>query len=253
MIAQLVQDLLHLERRRDGLDQHRRPDGAPRQAERVLRQVEGVVPEPGLEVAFHLGQVEVRALALGELPSRAVEEVQREIEQAARDALPVDEHVLLLQMPAGRPDHDRGELVVRREPVVLAVGAGEVDGETMLSQSGVFASSKSASHTLAPEFMALIVIFLSVGPVISTLRSTRPAAGDATRQPRSALICAVSGRKSSVAPAIRSCCLAPRAASSSVLLGPSSRCSNAIRSRACGVRISSYRSRTGPLTWIPSP
>src|ERR1700744_2494649 len=41
----------------------------------------------------------------------------------------------------------------------------------MLSHSGVLASSKSASHTLAPEFSALIVIFLSVGPVISTRRS----------------------------------------------------------------------------------
>ena len=29
----------------------------------------------------------------------------------------------------------------------------------MLSHSGVFASSKSASHTLAPEFRALMVIF----------------------------------------------------------------------------------------------
>ena len=74
----------------------------------------------------------------------------------------------------------------------------------MLSQSGVLASSKSASHTLAPEFSALIVIFLSVGPVISTLRSTSPGAGGATRQLWSALTCAVSARKSSVAPALRS-------------------------------------------------
>ena len=36
----------------------------------------------------------------------------------------------------------------------------------MFSHSGVLASSKSASHTLAPEFRALIVILRSVGPVI---------------------------------------------------------------------------------------
>src|ERR1035438_157235 len=53
----------------------------------------------------------------------------------------------------------------------------------MLSHSGVLASSKSASHTLAPEFRALIVIFLSVGPVISTRRSTRPGAGAAPPPP----------------------------------------------------------------------
>ena len=57
----------------------------------------------------------------------------------------------------------------------------------MLSHSGVFASSKSASHTLAPELSALIVIFLSVGPVISTRRSASPGAGDATCQERSSL------------------------------------------------------------------
>jgi hypothetical protein len=70
----------------------------------------------------------------------------------------------------------------------------------MLSQSGVLASSKSASQTFAPELRALMVIFLSVGPVISTRRSTRPGAGAATRQLASSRISAVSGRKSSIAP-----------------------------------------------------
>ncbi len=56
-----------------------------------------------------------------------MEEVHREVEQAARDALAVDEHVLFLQMPAAWPDHDRGERLVWGEPVILAVGAGEVD------------------------------------------------------------------------------------------------------------------------------
>ena len=51
-----------------------------------------------------------------------------------------------------------------------------------LRQDGVEESSMSASHTLAPEFSALMVIFLSTGPVISTRRSVRPGAGGATRQ-----------------------------------------------------------------------
>ena len=84
-----------------------------------------------------------------------------------------------------------------------------------LSQSGVFASSRSASHTLAPEFSALIVIFRSVGPVISTRRSTSPGAGAATRQAGSSRIWRVSGRKSSVPPADSSTCRVSRAASSS--------------------------------------
>ena len=60
MLAQLVEDLVHLERREDRLDQHRRPDRAARQPERVLGEREDVVPEPRLEVALHLRQVEVR-------------------------------------------------------------------------------------------------------------------------------------------------------------------------------------------------
>jgi hypothetical protein len=93
----------------------------------------------------------------------------------------------------------------------------------MFSQSGVFASSKSASHTFAPELSALMVIFRSVGPVISTRRSTRPGAGDATRQAGSSLIWRVPGRKSRVPPAEISTCRVSRAASSSARRGPSSR------------------------------
>ena len=40
---------------------------------------------------------------------------------------------------------------------------------------GEFASSKSAMKTLAPELSALITIFASTGPVISTRRSWRSA------------------------------------------------------------------------------
>jgi hypothetical protein len=110
---------------------------------------------------------------------------------------------------------------------------------TMLSHSGVFASSKSASHTLAPELSALIVIFLSVGPVISTRRSTSPGAGGATRQDGSALMSLVSSRKSSMPPADSSSWRRARAARSPARRGPSSRCSLAIRASAPGVRISS--------------
>src|SRR5579863_5228388 len=117
----------------------------------------------------------------------------------------------------------------------------------MLSHSGVFASSKSASHTLAPEFSALIVILRSVGPVISTRRSTSPGAGAATRQSGSSRTAAVSERKSSIAPRDSSIWRRWRARSSSDRRGPSSACRAAMSSMACGVRISSYRSPYGPV------
>src|SRR3546814_6809884 len=45
MIAQFVQDLVHLESGEDRLDQHRRLDGAALDAELVLGMVEDIVPE----------------------------------------------------------------------------------------------------------------------------------------------------------------------------------------------------------------
>ena len=64
VVAEFVEDLVHLERGRDGLDQDGGADGALRDAEVVLGEDEDLVPEPGLEVALHLGQVVVRALAV---------------------------------------------------------------------------------------------------------------------------------------------------------------------------------------------
>ena len=66
---------------------------------------------------------------------------------------------------------------------------------------GVFESSKSASQTFAPEFNALIVIFRSVGPVISTRRSFNPGPAGATFQLFSSRIDCVEARKSKSSPA----------------------------------------------------
>ena len=128
MVPQLVEDLLHLECRRDRLDQHRGPDRTPVDAERVLRQVERVVPQPRLEVALVLGQVEVGSLALVQLPLRAGRHVKAEVDQAARGARAVNENVLFVQVPAARADHDRGQFAVRLQRVFLAFCAGVVNG-----------------------------------------------------------------------------------------------------------------------------
>jgi hypothetical protein len=61
VFAKLVEDLVHLERGEYRLDQDRSLDGAPRYTQLVLGRLEDVVPEPRLEVALHLRQVEVRA------------------------------------------------------------------------------------------------------------------------------------------------------------------------------------------------
>ena len=73
----------------------------------------------------------------------------------------------------------------------------------MFSQVGLVESSKSASQTLAPEFIALQVIFGSVGPVISTLRSSRPGPGPATNQLASSRIWLVDFRNVGLRPFVK--------------------------------------------------
>jgi len=70
---------------------------------------------------------------------------------------------------------------------------------TQFAHVGEFASSKSARKTLAPELRALMTIFRSTGPVISTRRSSSPGGIGATFHSR-VRISSVSGRKSGRTP-----------------------------------------------------
>src|SRR4029078_519441 len=99
------QDLVHLERRDDGLDQHRRADRAAWEPNRVLRVVEHGVPEPGLEMALELGQIEVGAAALTPELMAVVVEVEPEVEQRGRHRPPVHPYMRLVQVPAAGPKH----------------------------------------------------------------------------------------------------------------------------------------------------
>ena len=112
MLAQLPEDLVHLERGEDGLDQHCRLDRPLRQAELVLRRHEHLVPEARLEMALDLGQVEVGTGAAREQLLGVVEHEEREVEQAAVDSAAVDRHVLLVEVPAARADLQGRDLVV---------------------------------------------------------------------------------------------------------------------------------------------
>ena len=125
MLAQFVEDLVHLERREQGLDQHRRPNRAPRHAELALRHHEHVVPQPRFEVAFEFRQVEIRPAAAGEQFLRVVEEIEREVEDATGNRLAVDQNMFLGQVPASRTHEEDGGLFV--QPVGLAFRRRVVD------------------------------------------------------------------------------------------------------------------------------
>ena len=123
--AQLVEDLLHLERGRQRLDEHRRLDRARVEAELALDEREDLGPQPRLEVGLHLGQVEERARALVEQAPGVAHEVEPGVDEGARDRLAVDAHVLLDQVPAARAHEQRRDLVA--ELVLAPVVAGELD------------------------------------------------------------------------------------------------------------------------------
>ena len=121
----------------------------------------------------------------------------------------------------------------------------------LLSQRGVFASSKSAMKTFAPELSALTIILRSTGPVISTRRSWMSARTGAQVQSASRTA-RVSGRKSGSLPASNSACRRARRASSSFRRGPNARCSFAAKATASGVRISAYSGVMRPLIAMPA-
>lgn len=230
VLAQLIDDLVHLKRGQDRLDQHRSADGAAGEANVVLGEVEGVVPEARLEVRLHLGEVEVRTKALLNCLARIVEEVQAKVEEGAGNRLAIDSDVLLVEVPAARAHDESRQGAVGSQLVffgallevdLAAVGVVEVDlavnhvvpcwGAGVCSQGIVgqygrgyliqgcilfHSPSKSAMYVQTSEFNAFTTILRSVGPVISTRRSTSPGAGGAPFQVGFSRMCLVSGRKS---------------------------------------------------------
>src|SRR5215217_4159689 len=105
-----------------------------------------------------------------------------------------------------------------------------------LVHGGERASSKSAMKTLAPELSALIIIFRSTGPVISTRRSFKSAGVGATCQLRSR-ISRVSSRKLGSSPPRRHRWTSRRRWSSAWRRGPKCRPSSSTKSSDSGVMI----------------
>ena len=224
---------------------------------------EDVVPQPRLEVRLHLRQVEVgpaaaRRAARGRCgrsagrsrPGPRPRDGRRPVRCASSKC-----------QPRGRA-RITGVLAGSASGVLLALGRGERDAcrrtascrvtwpPTTLRQCGVLASSRSASHTRAPELRALIAIFGSVGPVISTRRSRRSAGAGATVQSDSRTS-AVSGRKSSRPVRAISSRRLRRAASSSSRRSSKRASRSATKASASGVSTSSDLGTGGADTSRP--
>ena len=116
--AQRMQDLVHLERRRQRLDQHGDLDLPGREAQRLLEVIEHVVPQLRLFHRLQLGQVEIRSAVLRSEHVRIVESEQAQVEQAGRHRRAVDQHMFLVEVPAARAHHQHCLLRERLERVV---------------------------------------------------------------------------------------------------------------------------------------
>ena len=121
VVPKLVEDLVHLEGGEDGLDEDRGPDRALRDPEPVLGPDEDVIPQPGLEMGLQLGQVEVGAGAAVDGGPAPMEQIEPEVEERSRHRLLVHQEVLLLEMPAAGPHHERRHLVRQRIALLLAL------------------------------------------------------------------------------------------------------------------------------------
>ncbi len=225
VVAQLVEDLVHLEGGEDRLDEHGRPD----------RSRAGCPAPPGpttktsfqsarLEVALELRQVEVRARSRASSSSRALWKKQS----------PKSKRLAEIGAPStGRAPPARCQPRGRTHSVAIAsfrayashrsgrssapangLAAGAQCPSTTFDQVGESASSRSAMKTDAPLLSALIIIFGSAGPVISTRRSSKSGGAGATRQSGSRLSIGF-GRKSGVSPASRRSWRRARSCSSS--------------------------------------
>src|ERR1039457_7171129 len=110
MVAQFVEDLVHFKRRQNGFDQDGGANRSARNAEFILSKTEHVVPQPRLQMTFHLREVEIRTSALAQQGLGIVKKEQAKIKQRGRDRLAIDQKVLFVQVPASRPHEQRCQI-----------------------------------------------------------------------------------------------------------------------------------------------
>ena len=210
VVAQLVEDLVHLERGLDRLDEHGRAHGALRDAERAparRRRCRSTASPRGATRASagrSTGRGPPRSA-----PARCGRSRARSRRASPRRASPGRRgRGTSGASPPGASRADASRWSASRAAVTrYSLPSGLVYSSVprrksrrvscpsiTFAQVGLVASSWSASQTFAPEFSALIAILRSVGPVISTRRSSRPGAVPATRHDGSLRIHSVSGR-----------------------------------------------------------
>ena len=126
MVAQRMEDFVHLEGGRKRFDQHGRLDRAGWQAEQLLRGFENLVPECGFLIVLYFRQVEIWPAAFRQCTLGIVEDIEPKIDKRSGNGFSVYMDMVLQQMPAARTDDQNRR--VRTELVVLAAfRIGEIE------------------------------------------------------------------------------------------------------------------------------
>ena len=182
VLAQREQDLLQLERRRDRLDQDRRPDGASGQSDGLLRgrrtRRSRARPRSGPRASRGRRTARCRApptrgrSSAGRAPGRTGSP-RPGARPRARGARP--SAIRAAGRRASRASRRARSACPRARRTRGAPGrvAHAACPATTFAQVGDSASSRQHMNTLAPELSALMTILASAGPVISTRRSSR--------------------------------------------------------------------------------
>lgn len=129
VILHLIEQLVHLEYRRQGFDEHGGLDGTAGQTEFVLGPGEHLAPPAPFQMALQLGYVEVGTGALGQQRLVVVQEIEGEVEQAAGNGGTIKGDVLLRQMQTANPADEHGRVGIQGIglPLRALVGNGAVD------------------------------------------------------------------------------------------------------------------------------
>ena len=93
-------------------------------------------------MALHLGQIEIGTASTRDQFLRVVVKKQSKVEKAPGDWFAIDQHMLLHQMPAARPGHQHGDLLI--ELVLFSSGIGEINR----SANGVAQIDLTFNHVL---------------------------------------------------------------------------------------------------------
>src|SRR5262249_9576165 len=110
----------------NGFDQDSRADRTPRNAKFILGKAEHVIPKSRLQVALHLGQIEIWTCTLRDQRLGIVEKIETKVEEGGRNRFTVNFEMFLVKMPAARADNQGRNM--RIELITLPFRACVADG-----------------------------------------------------------------------------------------------------------------------------